>query len=241
MNKALMISGVLLALTASVASAGGVNLAWNDCYGGGGVSNRAFACNSNDGNSDLYVTFEPYESIPDVNGSNPIIDLSAEAAVLPAWWQFKNPGSCRQASLSAMTATTGSCTDTWAGQGVARVAAYFTQANAPQIVPVPSRAKILGTVSVPSAFAVSVDPGTEYVCLVIRIDNAKTVGAGCTGCQVPMCLVVNEILLTTNNSGDHRLLVPLDNYYASWQGGGIHLCSTPTVNRTWGQVKTLYR
>jgi hypothetical protein len=243
MNKTLLISGVLLALTASVASAGGVNLTWNDCYGGGGVSNRAFACNSNDGNNDLYVTFEPDENIPDVYGSNPIIDLRSASTDLPAWWRFRHAGTCRQASLSALTSPTGTCTDTWAGQGVASVAAYFTQANAPQVVPAPNRARILSSVSVPEAFAANVDPGTEYFCLLIRINNAKTVGTdSCAGCQVPVCLVVSEILLVSINSGDHRLFAPIGNNLAYWQSSPFYTCiDTPTLNRTWGQVKSLYR
>jgi hypothetical protein len=245
MTKTILISGALLALTVSVAAAGGINLAWNDCLGMGGVSNKAFACNSNAGNNDLYVSFDPGLSIPDVNGSNPVVDLQAFMPTLPAWWQFKNIGACRQTSLTASVGP-GSCVDTWQGQGTAGIAAYFTQANAPQIVPTPCRARILGAIAVPSSLAGPVEPGTEYFCFLIRINNAKTAGASaCADCQTPVFLVLNEILLTSNNSGDNRISAPLQQNYASWQGawfpdGGCP-GATPAVNQTWGQVKSIYR
>src|SRR5262249_45943426 len=78
MKKTLILTGVLLALTASLASAGGINLAWNDCLGSGlGSVNKTFACTSNTGNNDLYISFDPPVNIPDVNGSNPLIDLQS--------------------------------------------------------------------------------------------------------------------------------------------------------------------
>src|SRR5215510_288691 len=78
MKKTLLITGVLLALTASIASAaGGINLAWNDCWGGGGVNAKTFACNTNAGNNDMYVSFDPGVDYPDMVGSDDIIDLQS--------------------------------------------------------------------------------------------------------------------------------------------------------------------
>jgi len=246
MKKTLILTGVLLALTASLASAGGINLAWNDCFGAGGIAavNKNFACNSNTGNNDMYISFDPPVNIPDVNGSNPLIDLQSASTPLPQWWQMKNVGSCRQNSLSAVSAITGTCPDTWAGQGVAGVAAYITTSVVPA-TPL-NRARLLGSISVPGAAAANVDPGTEYFCLLIRVNNAKTVGAtGCAGCSDPVCIVLNEVLLTSNNSGDNRIVNPLASNFVTWQGGAIggNGCpaATPTQNKTWGQVKSIYR
>ena len=247
MKKSLLLVAALLAWTASLASAGGVNLAWNDCYGGGGVVNRPFACNSNVGFNDLFVSFDPPVDIPDLNGSNPIIDIVSSqtptSPLLPQWWQFKNVGTCRRTSLSAIAATTGTCPDAWAGLGFAGIAAYFTTNVLPTMPQ--NRARILGSISVPGASAQSVHPGTEYICLQIRIDNAKTVGTACSGCADPVCLVLMEVLLTTNNSGDFRLTNQLESDYCVWQGGDIGgvgcPAATPTINRTWGQLKASYR
>ena len=246
MKKILLISGVLLALTATVASAGGINLYWNDCGplgGGTGVTDKTFACASNSGNNDLYITFEPNANIPDVNGSNPIVDLQSASDPMPAWWQFKNAGTCRLTALSGISAITGTCTDTWAGQGTAAIAAYYTTGVLPSMPT--NRTRILGLISVPGVAAANVDPGTEYFDLLVRVTNAKTVNAGCGGCNVPVCLVLNEVLLTTNNSGDFRLFNPINSNFATWQGGVIAApgcpAATPTQNKTWGQVKSIYR
>src|SRR5262245_24519116 len=244
MKKTLLITGVLLALTATMASAGGINLAWNDCFGAGGGNNKPFACNADTGNNDLYISYDPPLNIPDLNGSNPLLDLQSASTPLPAWWQMKNIGTCRQNSISAISAITGTCPDSWAGVGVAGVAAYLTTGVLPSM-PL-NRARILGSVSVPGASAQPVDPGTEYFCLLIRVNNAKTAGAaGCAGCQDPVCIVLNEVLLTSNNSGDNRITDPLANNFAMWQGGAIGPpgcpAATPTSNRTWGQLKSIYR
>src|SRR5882672_5333699 len=62
MKKSILLCGVLLALTASVASAGpGVNLRWTNCFGDAGQSNRAFACSTNapiTANNILVCSFE---------------------------------------------------------------------------------------------------------------------------------------------------------------------------------------
>src|SRR5262245_4516885 len=231
-----------LALTPSIASAGGIKLAWNDCLGAGGATNRTFACDTNVGFNDLYVSVDPSVDLPDVNGSNPLIDLTTySTAQLPAWWQLKNAGSCRPFGISAPTIP-GSCADLWNGHAVAEIAAYYTTAVVPQL-PL-NWARILGSVYVPTTNAVAVHPGTEYTVMVIRITNAKSTGLGaCDGCQLPACIVLNEVLLTTNNSGD--LIMKNSIQYdcpgepgttVSWQGS-----PTPTLNRTWGQMKSLYR
>ena len=246
MKASILAACILVALTARVALAGGVGLAWNDCVGGGGLSNRNFACDTNNGTHDLYLSFEPSRAIIDLNGSNPSVDIQTAKSSLPAWWQFKNASTCRQASLSAMAAITGSCPEPWSGQGTPGIAAYYTQANAPNVVGgAANRARILGTISVPSAAAASVSPGTEYFCLLLRINNARTVGGqSCGDCATPMCLVANEILLTSMNSGDDLLINPLGSNVVSWQGGGVGgtpCAGSQTVNRTWGQLKSVYR
>ena len=247
--KTLLLTVALLALTASVASAGGISLAWNDCLGAGGATNRTFACDTNVGSNDLYVSFDPPQDIPDVNGSSPIVDLYDESsAALPAWWQFKYVGACRRSVFgccdTVLTGQTnsGSCASIWSAQATPGIAAYIVTAVLPSM-PF-NRARILGSVSVPSLDAAPVHPGTEYTVMVVRIKNAKTTGLGaCAGCQDRICLMLSEVLLTSNSSGDFSLRnsVQLDcpgdpGTTVYWQGS-----DTPTVNRTWGQLKSLYR
>jgi len=241
-KKTLLICIAWLALTASIASAGGISLAWNDCLGAGGASNRTFACDTNVGSNDLYVSFDPPVAVPDVNGSTLVIYLQSASSPLPGWWQFKNAGSCRLASLSAAVGP-GSCVGPWSAssQTVVAIAAYQVTAVFPTL-PLNS-ARIIAVAAVPTTDAVAVQPGTEYTAMVIRINNAKTLGAGCTGCQDPVCLTLNEVDLVTNLSGDVAMSNPLP--YSCPAAPGTFVTRqanpTPTLNRTWGQVKTLYR
>jgi hypothetical protein len=54
-----------------------------------------------------------------------------------------------------------------------------------------------------------------------------------------------EVLLTSNQSGDFRITNQLESNYVVWQGGAIGGVgcpgATPTINRTWGQLKASYR
>jgi hypothetical protein len=247
-KKILLLSLAWLALTASIASAGGLKLAWNECLGAGGVSNRTFACNTNVGSNDLYVSFDPPQDIADVNGLNAHVDLLDESsAALPGWWQLKNAFSCRPFSLSAPDIT-GSCDSIWSAQRSPGIAAYVVNAVDPTREL--NRALILGSVGVNPVDAVAVHPGTEYIAMVIRFDNRKTTGLGaCNGCQDRICFVLSQVdIITNNNAGDITMrscggrtgdpcpCPGAPGTSVTWQGS-----ETPTLNRTWGQVKTLYR
>src|SRR5438874_5667832 len=117
MKKVTLLCGMLLALTASIASAApGVNLKWNDCFGDGGATSRAFACSNNTGvgalpatgtKNKLEASFELGADLATVSGLEIVIDVATASAALPAWWQFKNTGACRQGSLGAGNADTG--------------------------------------------------------------------------------------------------------------------------------------
>lgn len=248
MKKTLLITGLLLALTASIASAAGVNLFWNDCgQDPGASSNKAFACNTNGGQQDLYCSVDPPAGVVNTNGHNHILDLQSASSPLPAWWDFKNPGTCRINSLLASgdftTSTSGglACPDPWTGTGNAGIAAYTKNFEAN-----PARARIIGSIAY-SGPSVAMPPGTEYYSIKLRINNVKTVGTGaCAGCLDPVCMVLNLVRIA-QPAPDPTFAVenPLVNNYATWQGGqvGGQGCPgvVPTQNRSWGQVKSLYR
>lgn len=69
MKKILLITGVLLALTATVASAAGINLYWNDCSLGAATTNRNFACTSNTGSNIMTASYDPPAGLTFVNGT----------------------------------------------------------------------------------------------------------------------------------------------------------------------------
>src|SRR5262245_53830443 len=100
MKKVTLLCGLLLAVSASVATAGpGVGLRWNDCIGDAGAANKAFACTSNTGSQTMVGTFELSADLLTTSGEEVVIDLASAGATLPLWWGFKNAGTCRQGSL----------------------------------------------------------------------------------------------------------------------------------------------
>jgi hypothetical protein len=91
------------------------------------------------------------------------------------------------------------------------------------------------------------DLGVEYYMFEMSINNAKSVNSSCVGCLVPVCLYFNS--LECDQPDNHVPLVPVftaapsgGRQFVTWQGGaGANCASVPTRNRTWGQVKSLYR
>jgi len=246
MKKTLLLTGVLLALTATVASAAGINLYWNECSSGTApapATNKVFTCASNAGTNNMYASFDPPAGVNELNGNNLILDLQSSTNPLPQWWRFKNAGTCRLTSLSSNSvfAASGLCADPWSG-GTSGITAYLDNFGGN-----PQRARMGASISIATGGPVS--SGTEYYSLVIAINNAKTVGTGsCAGCQDPVCVVLNEIKLTQPagaSGGSPVLTNPLTSNFVTWQaypiGAGGCPGVTPTVNRTWGSVKSIYR
>jgi hypothetical protein len=244
MKKTLLITGVLLALTASVASAAGINLYWTGCSLDGGTTNRNFACNTNSGNAgSMTASFDPPAGLGDVNGNNLILDLQTAAAVLPPWWDMSNLNVtfCRQAISANTVFAIGNCADPWGG-GSPGITAYIKNfgGNA-------NRVRIGGSVSVATGGPTAA--GTEYYSININISNTKTVGSpNCAGCNEPVCIVLNEIKITQpsgTSGGSPQVTSPLTSNFVTANGGVIGGAgcpgATPAVNRTWGQVKSIYR
>jgi hypothetical protein len=241
MKKILLISGVLLALTATVASAAGINLYWNDCSVGGST-NKAFACASNAGTNSMVLSYDPPAGLSLLVGINGILDLQSAQNPLPAWWDMFNAGTCRAAALSQnVVFPTGNCFDYWAGGGAGGITAYIPTGT--------NRRRIGTSFSGNEATSGPFDAGTEYYAMNVNISNVKTAGLGaCAGCTDPVCVVLNELLLSQPNGtpgGSPAVTSPLTSNFVTWQGGQIAApgcpAATPTVNRTWGQVKSIYR
>jgi hypothetical protein len=258
MKRVTLLCGLLLALTATVAAAGpGVGLHWNACLGDGGAVNKNFACNSNNGTNNLVGTFELGAALPGVVGTEIVIDFASAGASLPAWWQFRNAGTCRQASL-VMNATISplavNCLDWGQGAAAGGIGAYNVGTRGP------NTARLVAALAVAASGAADLEPGTEYFSYNLLINNAKTVGTGsCAGCNTAVCIVFNSInVVPPAPAPGVKLTGPsngTDADFATWQGGaGITVppgpwgpggsgCggATATTNKTWGAVKSLYR
>ena len=242
MKKAILLCGMLLAASATLASAAGVNLAWNNCVTDGGVQNITFACNVNTGNRGLVGSFVVDGDIPIVNGNELVVDLQSASAALPDWWQFTTAGVCRQTALSIAAHNGANCPDMFEGQASMNIAAYQLAKHG-----LANEARILCVNAVQAAAVVTLFAGQEYGIARWTITNTKTVGSpSCTGCTVPVCIVFNWAYISVVGHNNNNTLTSAANpgsNYVTWQGGAGTNCpaAVPTRNTTWGSVKSLYR
>lgn len=259
MKKSLMLCGLLLALTASIASAAaGTNLRWSNCFGDAGTQNKTFACASNLAGQTLVGSFELGADLIDVSGVELVIDVATASAVLPPWWQFKNAGACRASSLTlngTISPLAVNCVDWAAGAAAGGLAAYSVGTTA---IPGLNTARIIGGLAVAASALAPLVAAQEYFAFNATINNLKTVGTGaCAGCSVPACIVFNSCKCATPPvAGQPSRDVTVsgatngtDSNFATWQGGAGANSSrgngcpaaTPTRSATWGSVKSLYR
>jgi len=241
----------LLAASRALAVPPGLGVAWNHCQGeGGAVQNLAFACDTNVGADFAYGTFTLVAPFAQLQGTDSRLALVAASPVLPAWWGLGAPPDCRTSSLVAQPVPDPSATvcEDWA-QGLATgLVSYCTPGSAcsDPSMPANTASLLIGSV-VPVGEGQDLVADQTYFVFSIRINHAKTVGAGaCGGCEVPVCITFNSLRLAAND------VLPIFITTASspggniltWQGGaGAPGCmgATPTKRATWGSVKSLYR
>jgi hypothetical protein len=223
MRKIPVILALLSIVAVPAADAAGVNLRWSSCFGDGGVPNRNTACNSNVGVNTLVGSFVLGSDLTQVSAVELFIDVATASATLPAWWQFKNTGSCRAASLTlngTLNPAAVNCVDWSSGQAVGGLATYVVGFSGP------NTARITGAFAVATAGAADLVAGQEYFAFNANINNQKTVGFGsCAGCTTPACLAVSAVeVFQVGNPQPMTLLTGptngFDSYFVSWQGGG---------------------
>ena len=227
-----------------------LNLTWFDCPAGAGESDDAFLCNTNDGEHTLFLTFTLAQPLTGVIGLEAVVDLQSADIALPPWWQL-GAGGCRvgvPVNLVADASFAGSiaCANPWRGTPASLIQGFTV---GPPDHGVSNQARIKAVASVPSDSASDLAAGTAYYGLKIIIRNGQTTGgpSACAGCLPPLCLVLNSILvrrLPGAPGGDAMLTTPGpgNGTWATWRGGtGADCALVPVRNRTWGQLKALYR
>ncbi len=239
MKRLLLMFVALVALATPAAAQSGINLAWDDC---GGVSNKNFACASNTATaSKITGSYVAPAGVNQMSGNETVIDFSSQLATLPAWWNVRGTGQCRNGALTANVGTPGTCAqDFWAGNGAGGIGAYNVGFSGSA-----NRARLVMAFAVPADFIGPVADGIETYAFTLQISNTKTVGTGsCADCAAPVCIVFNSIKLTQPvGIGDFILGNPVSgtSNQISWNSVGGDCVPVPTKNRTWGAVKALYR
>lgn len=249
---------LLAAVPTTGFAAQGLNLSWSRCYGEGlGTQNRNFACNQNTGVNIMVGSFVLSSNMPQVIGTEIIMQLASDSPTLPNWWAFKNTGTCRLSSLGMNTIANPAdvvCVDWSAGQAVGGIGAYCTSTSPCIGNPSATNVAVPKLINaVPQAAAMDLEAGVEYFDFHLTINNVKTVGTGaCAGCQVPVCIVLNSIRVVDLGDHNSRFISAAANpgsNFITWQGGGVPStpqgtgcpAATPTRKSTWGSVKSLYR
>ena len=206
-----------IVLSATPALSAGINLRWTNCSGDGGVFNRNFACASNVGTNVLVGSFVLDADFAQMSGAYIYLDVATASASLPAWWQFKNAGSCRQTSLAFNTIANGAdvvCADWASGQASGGVASYTVGVSGA------NSARVTAVVAVPLSGLADLVAGQEYFLANITYNNQKTVGTGaCAGCTTPACAFLGTIQLLQQGGGSLTITTPAVGNYVTWQGG----------------------
>ena len=232
-----------------VRAAEGLYLNWNDCaLGPSASSNRDFACDTNNGQSELICAFTMPQAASNVVAVEIVVDVQHSSPALPDWWQLSG-GGCRgdvtQFNLTAAADFPGlsACLNLWQGAPSATALMQGYIPSEPRGADSQARIKVTG--SVLSTEAVSVDGTSMYYAARIILSHNKTVGSpSCAGCGEAACLVMNSILIGRLPDPDIFLQMPGpgDANWARWQGGaGANCAAVPVRNRAWGQLKGLYR
>ena len=241
MKKMLLFAALLIALSASVASAAGVNVSWgNVCWKDGGVSSLTWACNNNSFTGvRMTCSFQVPQDKTNFVGIGIYMEAitNAPSTLVPDWWKL-GAGECRPASLTmSMDASVlgGACADPVASLGGGGVGSYSEAAD---------RASLNAAWAV--ADMVPLLAADENFACQFRINAAKTVGTGlCAGCATPLTWALNRIEVGYQGEAAQDVLdfvIPGGNQCLRWQNGAAP-CSAPIParNTTWGQVKSLYR
>jgi hypothetical protein len=252
----LSVVAAMLCVASSALAAPGISMRWQFCSGEGtGTADRTFACASNVGSNTLVFSFELPHDVLQVSGNELVVDFLSQSATMPLWWDFKNPGTCRQGSLGvnvSFDANNVVCADWAQGQSGAGIGAYGTGTSQSMGTIDPALAaqhrRLTMALAVPPTALQDLVTATEYFSCNVTINNQKTIGTTCTGCSEPICIVFNSLRVTTppvNGQPINDVFIgnasSAGSNIVTWQGTGPDCQLVPTKNKTWGQVKALYR
>ena len=244
-SPALLAPLLALTLFTTTAFAAGFDLRWDACAADAGVSNKNFACDTDDGTHTMVASYTLDQPISGFFYFEAVVDLIvAGSQPVPAWWDFNN---CRLFAMNADATYDPSavnCAD-WPGGGGAAVSSGYHSGGSISSADSASHRRmiVIGGVDPP---VVLLTANQDYFLFNLVLVNNFTLDPGsCAGCTVPVCIVLNSIrFLDTSLQPLTTLTAPTlpGTNFATWQGGsGANCSAVPTRRATWGAVKSLYR
>lgn len=260
--KKILLTGMMLCLTASMALASGLNINWvtntvGNCSATVGA-NRTWDCTAdgaNDGDFNFVISFVPNVALPLFNAVEIVIDGQSDAPLSP-WWEYYNDGSCRPEGFSAelppLTPLTPCATKLYSSSAYGGMGLWAINGNRLRTV----LGYAMG-VDRPTALTTT----TQYNTMHMHVMTGKSIDVpedasdpeniipaipACAGCDQPVTLVLQQIGIYGNGTPASDTIILPGTLAGSqrsitWQGGGTSPIPVPTRNTTWGQVKSLYR
>lgn len=244
----------------SVGQPDGLNLSWTQCDAAAGIAglNIVALCTSNTAFSPnnalrgeltssrvLVASFAYPAGETALDANDFLLDFQTDLPTIPCWWNMLTTNAPRATSLALafIPPSGGDCGDYWGlapngivGQGFGR-----------NLIAGNSKLRLNGFVAIAGSDGQAMqqpNPGDEVFSFTMAIKPAASVGT-CTGCLNKACIVLQQLLLSSNDQGPRFVTNPSTRNYVTWQGGAIGgagcPAATPTQSKTWGSVKTLYR
>ena len=257
MKRLLLLCGALLIFGAPAAfAAAGLNFTWsptNACQSPQ-ITNQTFACDANDASFTMVGSFMPGVQATQFYGIEVIVDGQSDGANVPSWWQAFNDGSCRQNSVSPGAAflAGGGCTKLWSAGASGGLGAWQTTDYPPPTGNVPAANRLRFKIAYVMATArVNLNVSKEYSAFQLIMDSNNSINdpaadppiVACPGCLVPVTLLLQQInVLDEAGAGSFEAITTeLTNRCITWQSSTVACAVVPTRNRTWGEIKSLYR
>lgn len=233
---------LLLMACTSVAQAQYINLNVGDCAAGG-VNGAIFnACTSNTGTVTNIVgsVVLPVTTRTAFLGTVSVLDICPSTQTVPDWWRAD---ACRSSAFvyTADSGVSPGCPTLWdtvpAAMNVLQSYPNFNGSNHLRLV-------YSTTVGTGMEYDLVGDGQTELGVFKLQILRDKTTGAGaCAGCVLGASILLYEIDLIAGGATPEtpmRLKTGQSNYFITYNNGAPCI-PTPTLNRTWGAIKSLYR
>src|SRR5258707_10702444 len=236
MKKILLLTGVLLALTASFASAApGLDMSWGGCpVTLSNPTDVADPCVDDGGLYFFYMAFKSPAGLSKVVSETFLVDVQTPAPSLPDWWHVETanpslgtPDGCRAGSFAFSTTrnfvSTTVCKDYWGSSAQPGSALWYPGTGGA------GRSRLVGVFSRSSASAGALTADIEYFAGSGFFDtNHATAANGiCQGCQTPSCIVWNYLLLQQPAGTPNGDIVTTDENvrrFMTWQGSGGQDC-----------------
>jgi len=229
---------------------GNIAINWNNCSGQVGSSPyTVFDCDPLLGSVYKLVgsfqVMSPFNDFVALDGSLDVV-LDGKSSMTPFW--HLEPGGCNDAGIGLDAARPAAC----GGPYQTPFGPLGSQAVLLQVTNYqPGRefgnyGRLLFTVARSSDIPITLAPApARYYgwSLSFFMDNAGS----CAGCSDPASIRLNTLVLYNNHGGTDAsgfLMsagAPGSQPCASINGGGTACDPTPTRNKTWGQLKSLYR